>query len=87
MGKHVQLSRYVHILLMLLLLGTFTACGPDNIRPKVNRLNDAAYSYHYRSLDSTQHFASQALALSASYPDGKAEALNKDELCQGRHNA
>lgn len=76
MGKHVQPSRYVHILLMLLLLGTFTACGPDNIRPKVNRLNDAAYSYHYRSLDSTQHFASQALALSASYPNGKAEALN-----------
>ncbi|WP_444379787.1 DUF5112 domain-containing protein, partial [Prevotella sp.] len=61
---------------MLLLLGTFTACGPDNIRPKVNRLNDAAYSYHYRSLDSTQHFASQALAMSASYPNGKAEALN-----------
>lgn len=76
MGKHVQPSRYVHILLMLLLLGTFTACGPDNIRPKVNRLNDAAYSYHYRSLDSTQHFASQALAMSASYPNGKAEALN-----------
>ena len=52
------------------------SCGPVSDHGAVDRLNDAAYSYHFRSLDSTYSFASRALSLSSGYPDGSAEALN-----------
>ena len=38
--------------------------------------NDTAYAWHYRDLDSTEHYARLAMAASASYADGHAEALN-----------
>ena len=41
-----------------------------------DKLNSLSYAYHYRSLDSTEHFAQQALDISNAYADGKAEALN-----------
>ena len=53
----------------------FSACShPD--RQEVDKLNALSYAAHYRSLDSTEHYASQALRLSADYPDGQAEARN-----------
>ena len=53
----------------------FSACSrPD--RQAVDRLNDLSYTYHYRNIDSTRHFAQQAFDLSDRYPVGKAEALN-----------
>jgi len=42
----------------------------------VDRLNHLSYACHYRNIDSTRHFAQQALDLSGHYPAGRAEALN-----------
>lgn len=52
------------------------SCGTDVNRVRVDRLNDIAYSYHYRNIDSTEVYAQRALALSGGYSDGCAEALN-----------
>lgn len=42
----------------------------------MNRLNDLSYAFHYRDLDSTEHYARKALFLSERYSTGKAEAYN-----------
>ena len=42
----------------------------------MDRLNHLSYACHYRNIDSTRHFAQQALDLSGHYPAGRAEALN-----------
>ena len=53
----------------------FSACSsPD--RQAVDKLNSLSYAYHYRNLDSTEHYARRAYALSEDYSDGRAEALN-----------
>ena len=63
-----------------------TACDAAD-HSAIDQLNDEAYAWHYRSLDSTEHYARRALQLSAteggslipsrtSYADGQAEALN-----------
>lgn len=52
------------------------ACEPA-YRHEVDRLNDKAYEAHYRSIDSVEHYARQALQLSQQgYDDGHAEALS-----------
>lgn len=51
------------------------ACGSDVAR-RVDQLNERAYTYHYRNLDSTRIIANKALELSSHYADGRAEALN-----------
>ena len=52
-----------------------SACSsPD--RQAVDKLNSISYAYHYRSLDSTAHYAQLAYSASSSYDDGQAEALN-----------
>lgn len=61
-----------------------SACSsPD--RQAVDKLNSLSYAYHYRNLDTTEHYARQAYQLAlgdttslfnASYDDGCAEALN-----------
>ncbi|MCR4604233.1 MAG: DUF5112 domain-containing protein [Prevotella sp.] len=53
----------------------FSACSLSD-RQAVDKLNDLSYAYHYRSLDSTEHYAREALSASPSYHDGRAEALN-----------
>lgn len=53
----------------------FSACD-QKAKTDVNRLNDVAYAYHYRNLDSTRINAERALSLAGSYSNGKAEALN-----------
>lgn len=52
-----------------------SACQSE-YKTQVDRLNDISYSYHYRSLDSTKHYAEKALILSQNYDNGHAEALN-----------
>ena len=51
------------------------ACG-DEHGAEADRLNDAAYAWHYRSVDSAEHYALQATAVAGDYADGRAEALN-----------
>ena len=51
------------------------ACSPSD-RQTVDRLNYLSYDYHYKDLDSTRIYARRALALSADYDAGRAEALN-----------
>ena len=64
-----------HALKLLILLLLLSACSsPD--RQAVDELNLLSYAYHYRSLDSTEHFARSAWNRSGHYADGKAEALN-----------
>ena len=64
--------RLVYIILITFL---FSACSqPD--RQHVDRLNSLSYAYHYRNIDSTEHYAQQAYDLSERYDKGRAEALN-----------
>ena len=65
--------RLAHKLLAILLI--FSACSPSD-RQQVDKLNSLSYAYHYRSIDSTEHYARRAFRLSAEYADGKAEAYN-----------
>jgi signal transduction histidine kinase len=61
----------------LIILSTilFSACShPD--RQAVDKLNSLSYAYHYRDIDSTEHYAQKAYDLSSNYDKGKAEALN-----------
>ncbi len=53
----------------------FVACSPSD-KAAVDKLNSRSYACHYRNIDSTETYAKRALALSASYDDGCAEALN-----------
>lgn len=62
------------VLELLVLLFVASACSPSD-RQQVDKLNSLSYAYHYRSLDSTEHYARKALAGTA-YRDGQAEALN-----------
>ena len=52
-----------------------SACGRA-ADARVDGLNEVAYAWHYRNLDSTKAYARQAFSLSANYADGQAEALN-----------
>ena len=64
--------------LWLIIISTilfFSACSrPD--RQTVDRLNVRSYAYHYRNLDSTASYATQACQLADGYDAGRAEALN-----------
>ncbi len=53
----------------------FSACQPSD-QAAVDKLNAHAYACHYRSVDSTAHYAREAFAQAVDYPDGRAEALN-----------
>ena len=53
----------------------FSACSPSD-RQQVDKLNSLSYAYHYRNIDSTEYYATEASRLSSAYSDGKAEALN-----------
>lgn len=64
---------------LLAIIICFSACSPSD-RQQVDKLNSLSYAYHYRSLDSTEHYAREVLAWMSThgndYPDGYAEALN-----------
>ncbi len=53
----------------------FFSCSPAD-RSQADKLNNLSYAYHYRSLDSTEHYATAALRVAEGYSDGRAEALN-----------
>ena len=52
-----------------------SACTHDD-RNLADELNDIAYSYHYRSLDSVKVYADSVLGLPSVSDDAQAEALN-----------
>ena len=60
---------------LLLIILTVSACSPVD-RQRVDKLNSLSYACHYRSLDSTEHYARQALFNAVHYEDGQAEAYN-----------
>lgn len=64
-----------HALRSLVAILVFSACSPSD-RQQVDKLNSLSYAYHYRSLDSVEHYARKAYQLAAHYNDGRAEALN-----------
>ena len=64
-----------HALKLLALTLFISACSPSD-RQQVDKLNSLSYAYHYRNIDSTEHYARQALLHSKHYRDGQAEALN-----------
>lgn len=54
----------------------FLGCSNSLNNRRIGSLNDTAYFYHYRNLDSVRAFALQALRLSENKGDGAAEATN-----------
>ena len=64
-----------HALKSLLAILVISACSPSD-RQQVDKLNSLSYVYHYRSLDSVEHYACEAIRMAVSYNDGRAEALN-----------
>ena len=64
--------RFAYIILITLF---FSACSQSD-QQMVDRLNSLSYAYHYRNIDSTEHYARQAYDLSEHYSKGRAEPLN-----------
>ena len=64
-----------HALKLLLSILVLSACSPSD-RQQVDKLNSLSYAYHYRSIDSVEHYAREAFRLADGYSDGRAEALN-----------
>ncbi len=59
-----------------LFLSALVSCGDGAAALEADRLNDAAYRYHYVCLDSVYSLARGAQALSRHYEAGRMEALN-----------
>ena len=70
---HKFFSSVVVSVMMTLLF--FSACRPSH-QEEVDKLNELAYTLHYRDLDSTKALAMKALRLSDDYSTGYAEACN-----------
>ena len=51
------------------------SCQDSTVR-RADVLNDAAYDWHYRNIDTVEVCARQAFAVSSRYASGRAEALN-----------
>ena len=66
-----------HALKLIVPILLLSACSPSD-RQAVDKLNSLSYAYHFRQVDSAEHYAQQAfiLANEEGYVDGKAEALN-----------
>lgn len=69
------ISHFLLLISCFSFLFFFSSCSEEN-RLAVDRLNTLSYAYHYRNIDSTEHFAKRALDASQNYDDGRAEALN-----------
>ena len=76
MNRIPDIKFLFRLLLPALFLCVALGCRTDHNRLRVDWLNDIAYRYHYRNLDSTRVYASRALSAADDYPDGRAEALN-----------
>lgn len=64
-----------YIICAAVLASVFAACSGRQ-GGEVDRLNELAYSWHYRNLDSTRHYATLALQASGRQGGGRAEAVN-----------
>lgn len=53
----------------------FCSCSSNNIK-EIDELNETAYGFHYRNIDSSRIYALKALKASNNYSAGKAEAYN-----------
>lgn len=71
-------SMLQRIFLSIIFVCVALGCTQKADHALADRLNDISYSYHYRNLDSTRHYALKALAEAEAfgYADGRAEALN-----------
>lgn len=65
----------IQALLLFVVLFFLSACHHRH-QEAVDKLNDLAYDYHYRNLDTVSYYAAEAMAQSGTYDGGKAEALN-----------
>ncbi len=79
MWQRLALKSFIHQgsawLSSVLGLFLLSACTPSQ-KDRVDKLNAISYNYHYRNIDSTEHYARQAYRLASDYDDGRAEALN-----------
>ena len=57
------------------MLSLLTGCTRSDTK-SVDHLNEKAYDFHYRDLDSVRAYADKAMRLSGNYTAGRAEALN-----------
>ena len=72
------------VLFCVLLLTTFFSCvdtAPTKEVQHIDSLNQLAYTYRYRNLDSSCRAASQAYKEVSMYQQGKAEASNNLAFC------
>lgn len=63
------------VMILLILLPLFSSCS-DQEQERIDHLNELAYAWHYRNLDSAEVYARKALTLSGNQGDGAAEAYN-----------
>ena len=68
-------STLVASMFIFFFLFSFFACKPKQ-HEDIDMLNETAYNFHFKNLDSTTFYATKAYKASADYNDGKAEALN-----------
>ena len=68
---------WLRLALNSLLFILISACSPSD-KAAVDKLNSLSYAYHYRNIDSTEHYARKALSLAETQgnDDQRAEALN-----------
>lgn len=68
--KHLWIN-----VISIVCIALLSACNGHN-RVSVDELNEKAYAWHYRDLDSAKLFADSAYNLSKDYATGRAEAMN-----------
>lgn len=73
MSKAISIALTV---LAVACMSLLSSCSSSGQRSTVDRLNETAYQWRYRDLDSTRALATQAYAASRVYDGGRAEALN-----------
>ena len=71
---------WLRLALNLAIVLFLSACSPSH-RQAVDKLNSISYSYHYRNIDSTEHYARSVLAMPGLEDDQQAEALNNLAFC------
>ena len=65
----------MRIVLFILTVLALVSCT-DSGYEQADALNDAAYAWHYRDIDSVEACSRQAFMVSSHYASGRAEALN-----------
>lgn len=81
--SHIEMKKAKVLILVVLLLGAvalglgiwFSTYATAE-RQLVDKLNEKAYTFQYKQLDSVSSYANRAYSLSAGYDVGKAEAMN-----------